>query len=500
MKKEFVRILSCFIPVKKWRKNFRKIFTTDNNHYQKKQCLVEDSNNKNPDISRKLKFIAEQFEQFFRSQKLPFSPDDLKKDSFLDNLSEEEVDRTITGIYRQKSYENVIEKIKENVYRGKKVRVAFFVIYDSTFPARSIFEKMLQDDFFAPFIVVIPDVFRGKDNMFTQLEKTYKNLSSCYDCVEMSYDYTKKIFCDISEKFDLFCTANPYDSMTHKFYTIEYLSSLGRLGFYLNYGFITSNWSFSLHKDKEYTYLWKYFLENDFLAQGFQKNSLLKGLNSVVTGYAKMDDFSNYTEKKRLRKKIILAPHHTVEYWENGLNMSNFLNYADFFLSLPKRYPDIDFVFRPHPLLFINLAKDTLWGKDKVDKYIKDICSYSNVEYQNGGSYFDTFVNSDALIHDCCSFLGEYLFSGHPCCFMKKDEKTNLKNCNDFALACIDKHYVASNEQDILNFIEEVVIGEKDDMKQKREAFVNNFLKSNYPHVSAFIVNYIKEELGGKKK
>lgn len=477
MNKKVVRILSCFIPVKKWRKDFRQKYHVG-----------------------KVKVSSVMLQQSSALQKLSLLPDDLRRNYYVGNLSTDFLDETLKDFFIYRSYEQSISALKEKVNGGHKIRVAFFVIYDATFPARYVFERMLNDSFFEPFIVVIPDTLRGDENMFFNLKKTYQYLSSCYDNVYWSYDFEKNKFIDFSDKIDLFCTANPYDDMTYDYYRVQYLATQGILSFYMNYGFITSNWTFSLYKNAEYNQFWRFFIENDYVLQKFKKYSLLGGRNAKCVGYAKMDALALVEAKLRVRKRIIIAPHHTVENWGGELSMSNFLIYANFFLTLPKRYPDIDFVFRPHPLLFVILRRPEFWGNDKVEDYLGKMKEYKNVEYQNGGEYFDTFVNSDALIHDCCSFIAEYLYTGHPCCFLCKDQITTNKNCNEFALSCLSHHYSAFCEADIISFIDKVVLQGKDTMKKERENFVDSCVKLNYPHVSDIIVEDIKSALGFEEK
>ena len=65
-----------------------------------------------------------------------------------------------------------------------------------------------------------------------------------------------------------------------------------------------------------------------------------------------MDNLAKQPIRKRERKTIIIAPHHTIEAkFRNSIGLSNFLEYAELFQELPKKYPQIDFIFRPHPLL-----------------------------------------------------------------------------------------------------------------------------------------------------
>ena len=119
----------------------------------------------------------------------------------------------------------------------------------------------------------------------------------------------------------------------------------------------------------------------------------------------------------------------------------------------------------------------------------------SNVTYDVSGDYFDTFMNSDALIHDCSSFIGEYLFTEKPCCYMLKSEKQIEDVFLPMGKMCIDNYYKAFSREDILKFIDDVVIGEVDPLKDKREKFSREVLKFNYPHSAEFVVDYLKRQL-----
>lgn len=391
-----------------------------------------------------------------------------------------------------KNYSVIKSKLRKKEQKGKKIRVCFLVIYDSVFPAKHIFEKMCDDNVFEPYILVIPDVLRGTQNMFYQMGKTSESLFAQYKQVYNSYDYNKKQFIDFSNKMDLCFFANPYDSMTLEMYRIKTLSRQKILCLYTSYGYVISNWHYSLYTGVEYNSLYKIYALEKYEYDELRKK--LSNPNTVkLTGYCKMDDLVKFKPAERIRKKIIVAPHHTVNF--EGLTLSNFLKYYIFFLELPKKYPDIDFVFRPHPLLFTAIINNKVWTKEKVEKYLKKMKEIPNVEYQDGGNYFDTFVNSDGLIHDCGSFSAEYLFTGHPCCYLLKDKVMDKKNSNEFHKACIEQHYKARCEQDIIDFIENVVIKENDLIKNQRKEFFEKTLKYNYPNTADYIINNIKKEL-----
>ena len=193
----------------------------------------------------------------------------------------------------------------------------------------------------------------------------------------------------------------------------------------------------------------------------------------------------------------MIAPHHSVEGGFNDiLSLSNFYKYAEFFLDLPKLYPNINFIFRPHPALFLCLEKEEFWGSEKVKKYIDAMKNMKNVKYSEGGNYLNDFAESDALIQDCGSFLVDYFYTKKPQCYMLKNTKQIDETFSTFGKCCLDNVYRAFEKKDIINFINNVVINENDFMKEKRENFAQSKVMLNYPNVAHVIGNYFNQIFG----
>lgn len=437
------KILSCFIPVKSWRRKLRS-------------RLIGNG------LSDRKHLLAEQ------------------------------VDVRL-------GYKKLIVSLREKARNKDKIRVAFLVVYDSVFPARPLFEKMLLDDMFSPSIVIIPDVSRGQDNMILQLQKAYNTLARQYSNVFLPYDEKAKKFIDCSDQYDLVCFASPYDLMTHDFFTIKHwVAKKIALPFYLNYSYFTLVYTQKILVFEFFNYLWKAFLDSELNVAEFRKRTLV-GSNDVgiMVGYCKMDNLVNLKPTLRERKRIIIAPHHTVRKWEGGLELSNFLSYCDLFQEIPRMYPGVDFVFRPHPLLFVNLRCDDLWGEEKTERYVSNLKSNPNCVYSDGGDYLDLFVNSDGIIHDCGSFILEYLFTENPSCYLLKGTNGEIdQTFTEDGKKCLEHCYKAFNRKDILGFIDNVIIEGYDPMKENRIKFVKEVLKINYPHATDMILNHIKKELG----
>lgn len=240
--------------------------------------------------------------------------------------------------------------------------------------------------------------------------------------------------------------------------------------------------------------VWKVFLDTKESMKDVESIQQISGINAVVSGYIKMDEMKNVKKIERTRKRIIIAPHHTVMGWSK-IDISNFMEYHEYFLQLPHMFPEVDFVFRPHPLLFINLHNFSIWTDEQIENYKTRINEIPNMYLDESGFYLDTFINSDALIHDCGSFIGEYLFTENPCCYMLK-KKEQLKNgFLEIGQQCINQHYHAYTHEDITNFIRDVVIKGNDPMANERKNFVRQKLKINYPNVSDFVLEYLKKQL-----
>ena len=392
----------------------------------------------------------------------------------------------IKSTYRH--YSEIEEEIKNR--NQKNLRFAAYVVYDSTFGAYDLFDLMLSDlEHYTSKIVVIPDVSRGNDHMIKQYHEKKSFFIKKYGSkfVLDGWNERENKFLDHSNEFDVIYLANPYDFMVDKLHGVSYLSTKNVLPIYMSYGCMPDNYGCKITMSlKEISLFWKVFADNKMTYKDYCRYELAKGKNVVLSGYAKMDSLAKFKENSRAKKRIIIAPHHTIN--NPALPLSNFLEYQRFYLELPKLFPQIEFVFRPHPLLFINMVNEGFWNATQVNEYIKKVKDNGMI-YSVGGDYFDIFVNSDAMIHDCSSFVVEYLFTTKPCCFMAK--KNYKKIFSSLGKSCLKNYYLAFNTQQIIEFIQNVVIDEKDKLKQKRELYATKCLAVNYPNVSKRILEEI---------
>lgn len=395
----------------------------------------------------------------------------------------------------QDSYEAKLPAIRKAYEENGKLKAIFFVIFSSVFPTKPIFEKMLEDPCFDPYIMVTPDMQRSVDFKNETYQATFKELSAQYaDRVLHGYDVEEGFYIQPDSDYQLVFFNNPYSKMAYKFHHVTHFENKNALTLYVNYGFAAIKYGRTIMKTDFYNLLWKVCIDSPLNRKDLAKHQPIKARNALVTGYLKMDRLAQAPIHQRTRKKIIICPHHTVFGWK-ALDISNFLRYKDFFVQLPLKYPEIDFVFRPHPLLFSNLLEKGLWTQEQIDGYLERMTSAPNMVYDNSGDYFELFANSDAMIHDCSSFIGEYLFTGKPCCYMLKSLKDIKKVMNPMGVNCMKHYYKAFSEKDIQKFIEDVVVAGGDPMKEAREQFCARELKFNYPHATDTVLDTIKSTL-----
>lgn len=396
----------------------------------------------------------------------------------------------------QKGYKRKEKLIHKKYKKNGKIKVGFIVIFNSVFPERPVFEKMLGDNVLDPYIIVVPNVSRTYQFKIDTYNEAFAHLSSEYPGrVIGGYDEKNDRYLELNDEYSVIFFANPYKNLVHPLHEIEYFLDKNVLTLYANYGLaVVKFWEEVIETDF-YNYLWRSCIETPGNMEFLKSKEKIKGRNGIVTGCLKMDKLDAFKSKPdKTRKMIMICPHHTVWGWKS-LNISNFLEYYKLFIELPKIYPEIDFVFRPHPLLFENLKSHKIWTQKQIDEYLEEMLKSSNIVYDTTGDYHEVFADSDAMIHDCASFTGEYLYTEKPCCYMLKKGANLSDTYIPLGEKCLENYYHAYSSDDICKFIEDVVINGNDPLKEQRTAFSRNELKVNYPHTSEFIIDYIKKKI-----
>lgn len=394
----------------------------------------------------------------------------------------------------QAAFPGKCRTLAERLARGEPARAVFFVSSPSMFPARPLFDAMRTHPLFAPTVCVIPDLrWRGTDPG-PAMEACARELREAYP-----EDLVRKVTVDefgawpeVLLGADIVCYPSPYELSSFR-YNPRYAVGRDFLPICANYGFYRSVYDREVMGNQCYAYLWKAFFECEETLREYAAHSVLKGTNADLVGYIKMDAlaWAMAAARPHARKRVLIAPHHSVEGGTNQmLALANFVGYADFFGALPDRYPEIDFVFRPHPFLFTVLSRPNQWGPERVAAYVAALKAKPNVVWCDAGDYFPAFAEADACVQDCGSWLVEWLYTGKPCCYMLKSPDDIGEKFAPLGQQCLGHCTLAYDEATIDAFIREVVIGGNDPKAEARKAFAQTIMV-NWPHAADVALEHI---------
>lgn len=405
----------------------------------------------------------------------------------------------MANYYNEKTANRIVATHK----KGEKINVIFFVIHSSVWQFDDLYWRYEQDRNYHPVVVVIPYTMYGDKTMKEDLKNTYIYFKSRNYRVINSYDSDKGTFLDIKSELnpDIVFFTNPHKITKEEFYVDTYCKN--SLTCYAPYGILSANLQDSQYNQPFHNHIWRNFCETDIHYKMACKYANNRGKNTIITGYPKCDVFLDGTHKiksvwkknKLNLKKIIWAPHHTIEDNKNELGYSNFLKFHQVMLDIAEKYKNkIQITFKPHPILFTKLTLHEDWGERKTRQYYKKWEKGKNTQLELN-DYIDLFLSSDGMIMDSISFISEYLYVHKPTLFMEKD-KTIKNKFNEFGSMAYSHLYKSNNYKDIVNFIEAVIINKKDRKKKSREQFFfKHMIPPNNQSATDNIFNYIQDYL-----
>ena len=377
---------------------------------------------------------------------------------------------------QQKAYLAEVERL-----RGTKepLNVVFMVLYSSVWKYDSVYNLMEKDPRFNPIILVCPIADYGQQHMIENLRPTYEMFKNMGYNVMCAYDEQTNSYIDVNELHpDLLMYSFQWSSHVDARYNVFTLEKY--LKCYVNYSYKNNPFEWSIASQVQ-GLMWMYFSEcndNKALALSFNKEEFQ---NMHVVGYPIYDEVQStiatgkdWKIKDKNLKRIIWAPHHSIDGNDSLLKFSTFLLYAEDMLEFKEKYKEkVQFAFKPHPQLKAALYRHKDWGKMRTDAYYE---AWDNGGHSAlvSGAYIDLFKTSDAMIHDCGSFLVEYLYVDKPVLFMSNYDRGS--QCNEVGLKAFNAHYHGTSREDIMHFIEDVVIGGKDTMAKQRHQFYNDIL------------------------
>nr|WP_297939105.1 CDP-glycerol glycerophosphotransferase family protein [uncultured Lachnoclostridium sp.] len=411
----------------------------------------------------------------FRSiKKSPFNfPIELKNDA--------------SGLWSSNALESRKE-IRKKFKNNQKIKICLQMTRPGNYAFGDLYALLKKDGRFDPFVLITPDKnYRNQINFM--LEFMHK---AAQEAEIITGDKPILGFNEKENKvLNLRKILNPdvifySDFMFFHFFDEFYFNKfLDKFTLLTEYGFscmedrLTCN--YNLNNDVDI-----YFRQSNVHLEMSKKYMKNHGKNVIISGSAKLDvlfnghNFKDVWPKRQNNhvKRIIWAPHHGSKNPKSMYVLDSFFILADFMLEIAKKYSNyIQIAFRPHPLLQEEIQR--IWGVEKTNKYWNSWTESKNTFYFTGSQY-DLFYYSDAMIMDCCSFIAEYTAFNKPV-FYTASANVQQMHMNEFGSEILKFFYRSYKESslknDILNFIEDVVLKGHDKYREERDLFVRKYFK-----------------------
>lgn len=307
--------------------------------------------------------------------------------------------------------------------KNNKIKVAFIILEPALWnKAKSLFDRMRQDDRFDPIIIALPFSFLN-GSLNHEKNETYQYLieHGYLEAINALTDADTWVKIDLLN-LDYVFYLQPYNGYMPKEYQSQTVARFAKICF-INYG-VNLTSSFPKHcwnqsfcglvsiffgENEDAVNLWKkiYWLPQLFHVQKI----VCAGATSMATMLNKKDEKSKNWKGVDNKYRIIWTPRWSTDPTIGG---SNFFKYKDFLLKFAEEHSEIFLLIRPHPMMFQNFLNTGELSKNDYDLFINRVNDCQNAAFDTEKEYEATFWGTDLLITDFSSIIAEYAVTGKP--------------------------------------------------------------------------------------
>ncbi len=406
-------------------------------------------------------------------------------------------------IYRladMKAIYNFIQekRIKRN---AKKRRVGFLCQYIPAWnKTKLVYDSMKEDERFEVFLICIPSGIENQELLDPDLARndTYEYfIQHGYQAINALIGKNEWLdLCNM--RLDYIFYPRPYNSYMPRPYTSNRVSRYSKICC-LMYGMIMTKQDIEIMLVRDFfRNVYCYFAENEYsqkINQGKLWFTHKLGLQKTV--YFGMPALAQILEARMESNKawdfsknsfrVMWTPRWTTD---PGLGGTNFFHYKDVLLKYAREHEDIDFLLRPHPMMFENFVRTGEMTEEEVRKYKNDVGDMANVSFDSEPEYGATFWETSVLISDFSGIQPEYFVTGKPLIHCASNMKLEL---TELTKRMYEGCYVVETSEELFSCLEELKCG-RDILYEKRQEIIKE-LFGNAAKASSRIV----EELAKRK-
>ena len=303
---------------------------------------------------------------------------------------------------------------------------------------------------------------------------------------------------------DVLIYLSPYFSRLAKAFQPEYVTAKTLIT-HIPYGFDSSFHIKRFYSGKIFLILWKVFFSSLITFDIYKEKCIIGAPRGLYSGYPRMDIFFKPDSKfhfdwKMTRpdaKKLIWAPHHSI-IGDDSIRYATFQWNWKFMYAFAKAYPEISWVFKPHPWLLYKAVREGVFPSvEAFQNYLQAWNALPNATVYTGAYYQDIFATSDGMIHDCGSFTAEYPYMDKPMIYLTRDTQKHNKLGNEILKAS----YLVDGKdfRGIAATLYRIFIEGKDDKAAERKKVFDKYL--NYPKTNGMLASeYIYRSISDEFK
>lgn len=349
-------------------------------------------------------------------------------------------------------------KSKQMIAKPKNI---LFITHTSTIGGKGVYPiykeaKKLGHDV---KIAVIPSIYFGE-----LLANVDLKFASLFDAKDVIFPCGKKAPYDKCSnleqyKLDYIFTQNPYDSFNDSIlgnFSVSNLRKIAKIN-YIVYG------PHIFHQNTINDTNLSSFVDNVFVDSESTKDIYINKYNFpknriIVSGY---QAYKNIRDLKRKTEKV---QNETILYMPRWLMTfrgrdqheggGTFLNYHYFFYNFAKQNPQINFIFRPHVLLYKHAVEEEHLSQEDLDKIIERFRSLPNITISSHVNVplEEDILKSNIVISEGSSALAEVVVADKPIIYLSNGTNIEFES-NALSKELKKNVFLAYDPGDIKNYI-----------------------------------------------
>ena len=357
---------------------------------------------------------------------------------------------------------------------GGKVRVGFLCQYIPAWnKTQPVYEVMRKDPRFEVFLICVPSGIQNQVliNPDSEENDTFEYFQQHgYQAVNALVG--KNQWLNLKKmKLDYVFCSRPYNSYMPKPYGSGRVSRYSKICC-LVYGMSITKPVLKLVLNS-FQNIYCYFAESAYAAEMNRKRhkwmhklGLMKTVYMGMPALGQILDARNDTngawDFSENKFRVMWTPRWTTD---PNLGGTNFFLYKDVLLTYAKEHKDIDFLLRPHPLMFENFVRTGEMSKEEIKAYEGEVEKLPNVSFDREQEYGATFWKSSVLISDVSGILPEYFVTGKPLIYCASNM---ILEPTDTSLRMFEGCYVVYTPEELFACLEKLKNGE-DTLAEKRQ-------------------------------